>query len=76
VLFLGCSDGPFTFHPIETEGGEFLALADVERRLAEENLNMTPALQAALRALLRLREDGILEPLLGELRPGRGQENL
>ena len=76
ALFLGCSDGPFTFHPIETDGGEFLALSDVERYLAEESLDMTPALQVALRAVFHLREDGILDPLLAELRPDGGQEKL
>jgi len=76
ALFLGCSDGPFFFHPIETDGGEFLALADVERYLAEESLDMTPALQAALRAIFRLCEDGVLDALLAELRPDGEQEKL
>jgi 16S rRNA (adenine1518-N6/adenine1519-N6)-dimethyltransferase len=76
ALFLGCSDGPFSFHPIETDGGEFLALADVERYQAEESLDMTPALQAALRAIFRLRGDGLLDALLAELRPDGGQEKL
>jgi isopentenyldiphosphate isomerase len=76
ALFLGCSDGPFSFHPIETDGGEFLALADVERYQAEESLDMTPALQAALRAIFRLRGDGLLDVLLAELRPDGAQEKL
>jgi isopentenyldiphosphate isomerase len=76
ALFLGCSDGPFSFHPIETDGGEFLELIDVERYLAEESLDMTPALQAALRAIFRLSEDGILDALLADLRPDGEQEKL
>jgi isopentenyldiphosphate isomerase len=76
ALFLGCSDGPFAFHPIETDGGEFLALADVERQQADQSLAMTPALQAALGTIFRLRREGVLDLLLAELRLDDGQEKL
>jgi hypothetical protein len=67
ALFLGRSDGPFAFHPVETEGGDFMALRDLEGHRAEEDLPMTPALEVALDAIFRLRREGILEVLLAEL---------
>jgi 16S rRNA (adenine1518-N6/adenine1519-N6)-dimethyltransferase len=76
ALFLGCSDGPFSFHPFETDGGEFRVLADLEGPQAEGSPDMTPALQVAIRALSHLRRDGILDLLLAELRPDGGQEKL
>ena len=67
ALFLGQSDGPFSFHPVETAGGEFMELSDLERHRSEDDLPMTPALVAALDAIFRLRREGILEALLAEL---------
>lgn len=67
ALFLGRSDGPFVFHPIETEGGDFFALADLERQIAGGSLAMTPALVAALDTIFRLRQERILDLLLAEL---------
>jgi hypothetical protein len=67
ALFLGQSDGPFAFHPVETAGGEFMDLPELERHRAEDDLPMTPALVAALDAIFRLRREGILEMLLAEL---------
>ncbi len=67
ALFLGRSDGPFAFHPAETVGGDFMALPDLERHRAEEDLLMTPALVVALDAIFRLRRESILEALLAEL---------
>jgi isopentenyl-diphosphate delta-isomerase len=67
ALFLGKSDGPFAFHPVETAGGEFMELPDLERHRVEDDLSMTPALIAALDAIFRLRREGFLEVLLAEL---------
>ena len=61
ALFLGRSDGPFAFHPVETNGGDFFALADVEfgqdgmSLPAQPREPMTPALKAALSSDLSSR---------------------
>ncbi len=52
-IFATRSDGPFVFHPTETDGGVLLSLAEVRRGRAEGTLAMTPALLAALDALER-----------------------
>ncbi|MGO8949282.1 MAG: NUDIX hydrolase [Ktedonobacterales bacterium] len=70
ALFLGRSDGPFTFHPIETDGGDFFPLADLESYrtgLVVPAIPMTPALLAALDEIFRLRREGLLDRLLPEL---------
>lgn len=51
ALFLGRGDGPFRFHPTETDGGIFMVLADVCAARADRTLPMTPALLAALDTL-------------------------
>ena len=48
ALFLARSDGPFTFHPTETDGGDFFALADLLPGGTATALPMTPALLVAL----------------------------
>jgi isopentenyldiphosphate isomerase len=73
ALFLGRSDGPFAFNPVETNGGDFFALADLESGqdgmslLAQPREPMTPALKAALSSIFRLGREGILDLLLAEL---------
>ena len=51
ALFLARGDGPFHFHPIETDGGDFVPLAAAYAARADGSLPMTPALIAALDAL-------------------------
>ena len=51
ALFAARSDGPFAFHPTETEGGAFFSRAEVKHGLATESLPLTPALRAALKWL-------------------------
>lgn len=58
ALFLARSDGPFTFDPVETAGGEFLPLT--EALAARSTLPMTPALLVALETLERLASSGAL----------------
>ncbi len=67
ALFLGRSDGPFTFHPTETAGGDFFTPAVLERAVSDGSLPMTPALLAALGMIAQLRREGVLDPLLAEL---------
>jgi isopentenyl-diphosphate Delta-isomerase len=51
ALYLARADGPFRFHPTETDGGEFFALADLRAGGDAAALPMTPALLAALDVL-------------------------
>ncbi len=60
ALYLACHDGPFQFHPTETDGGRFFTLGEL--RATREWLPMTPALITALDELERLLEAGELEP--------------
>ncbi len=53
-VFVARSDGPFRFHPRETDGGEFFALAALMERYASGALRLTPALLAALEVLVRV----------------------
>jgi 16S rRNA (adenine1518-N6/adenine1519-N6)-dimethyltransferase len=73
ALFLGCSDGPFTFNPVETDGGDFFALADIEfdqSGVGPVSVGpMTPSLMAALNSIFRLDRDGTLDLLLAEIVP-------
>jgi 16S rRNA (adenine1518-N6/adenine1519-N6)-dimethyltransferase len=50
ALFLARSDGPFSFHPGETDGGAFFTLAELHAG-REDTVPMTPALHAALAML-------------------------
>ncbi len=47
-VFIARHDGPFHFHPIETQGGAFFTLAAIARGRAEGALPLTPAFLAAL----------------------------
>lgn len=67
ALFLACSDGPFQFHPTETQGGEFFSLEQVLMSRSTEKLPMTPALLVALAELERLARDQSLAALLAAL---------
>lgn len=58
ALFLARSDGPFAFHPIETDGGEFFTWDAL--RAARASLPMTPALLVAIEALEALLAAGAL----------------
>lgn len=53
ALFVAQSDGPFRFHPTETDGGDFFSWAAVMAALRSGTLPMTPALVAALEAVGR-----------------------
>lgn len=67
VLYLGRSDGPFTFHPTETAGGAYFTLAEIEAERAQQSLPMTPALLCALDALTELGQAGTLDSTLAAL---------
>ncbi len=66
ALFAARSDGPFRFHPSETDGGEFVAL-DTVLGSAGVTLPLTPALRAALAELESRRSAGCLQNLLAAL---------
>lgn len=51
ALFAARGDGPFAFHPTETDGGTFFSRGEVRRSLAKGTLPLTPALRAALKWL-------------------------
>jgi hypothetical protein len=51
-VFVARSDGPFRFHPSETDGGELFALAALEDGRASGALRLTPALVALARSSL------------------------
>ncbi|MGZ3638676.1 MAG: NUDIX hydrolase [Ktedonobacterales bacterium] len=67
AVFLARSDGPFHFHPTETQGGEFFSLTQVREGQSTEKLPMTPALLAALAELERLTQERSLVTLLAAL---------
>ncbi len=53
ALFVARSDGPFRFHPTETDGGDYYSWAAAMAALRAGSLPMTPALMAALDAVDR-----------------------
>lgn len=67
ALFVARDDGPFRFHPTETDGGVFMALADVRGARADGMLPMTPALLAALDTLDDAMRAQPLDSLLAAL---------
>lgn len=67
ALFLGRSDGPFSFHPVETAGGEFFTLDRIRAGRAQHALAMTPALLCALDILDELERTGTLHSMLAAL---------
>ncbi len=58
ALYIAHHDGPFEFHPTETDGGRFFTLEEL--RMTRDWLPMTPALLAALDAFERLLAAGEL----------------
>ncbi|HEX8034178.1 MAG TPA: NUDIX domain-containing protein [Ktedonobacterales bacterium] len=67
AVFLARSDGPFHFHPTETQGGEFFSLEQVREARSTEKVPMTPALLAALTELERFTQERPLVTLLAAL---------
>ncbi|MBF6589781.1 MAG: NUDIX domain-containing protein [Ktedonobacterales bacterium] len=67
AIFVARCNGPFRFHPTETEGGLLLTWAAVWQGQADGSLAMTPALVAALDMVARLERLGRLEPLFQTL---------
>lgn len=67
AIFVACSDGPFQFHPTETEGGAFFTLAELHKARAEAALPMTPALLAALDLLDTYERAGKISKILAGL---------
>lgn len=51
ALFAARADGPFTFHPTETDGGSFFSRAEVRQGITQGTLPLTPALRSALKRL-------------------------
>ena len=51
AIYLARSDGPFVFHPTETDGDAFITRTDIAAGCAAGSLQLTPALQVALDAL-------------------------
>lgn len=60
ALYIARHDGPFQFHPTETDGGRFFTLEEL--RATREWLPMTPALLAALDVFERVLAAGELAP--------------
>ena len=69
ALYVAHSDGPYQFHPTETDGGVFLTVAEVTEGMLSEALRMTPALLVAIDELLRLAREtpGGLPAFLAQL---------
>ncbi|HEY1391171.1 MAG TPA: NUDIX domain-containing protein [Ktedonobacterales bacterium] len=51
ALFATVSDGPYRFHPTETEGGKLFAVDDVWGGVVRGDLLVTPALRVAMEEL-------------------------
>lgn len=67
ALFAGRCNGPFAFHPSETDGGRFFSLAELAARRARGDLALTPSVEAALTSVDRLARTGALDSLLATL---------
>lgn len=67
ALYAGRCDGPFTFHPRETDGGRFFTLAEIAAERAAGTLPLTPSVEAALATVERLAQSGALATLLAAL---------
>lgn len=67
ALFAARSDGPFTFHPTETAGGQLFTLDALRAARQRDTLPLTPAARAALAALDRIDRSGMLSGLLAML---------
>lgn len=53
ALYVARSDGPYQFHPTETEGGAFFTLSEVQDGLVSGAVPVTPALRVAVAELAR-----------------------
>jgi isopentenyl-diphosphate Delta-isomerase len=53
-LYAARSDGPYQFHPTETDGGELFTLRELDARMRASTLPVTPALRVALAELRRI----------------------
>ena len=64
ALYVGRGNGPFAFHPHETDGGRFFTLDEIAATRASADLALTPSVEAALDTVARLAETGALDSLL------------
>lgn len=53
ALYITHSDGPFHFHPAETDGGAFFSISDLWDGAVIDTIPMTPALRVAVAELMR-----------------------
>jgi len=69
ALYATVSDGPYQFHPTETDGGRLFALNDVWDGIVRGDLLVTPALRVAMEELRTRveRENGDLAAFLAKL---------
>ena len=67
AVFVSVADGPFHFHPTETDGGQFVKLDEALALRGSDALPMTPALLAALATVEGLMQAGGLMRLLAAL---------
>jgi isopentenyl-diphosphate Delta-isomerase len=67
ALFISRCDGPFTFSPTETDGGDFLSLNDALALRNYPDAQITPALRVALDEIARREADGRLRVALEAL---------
>lgn len=64
AIYSAQCDGPFRFHPTETDGGAFFSLDEVRAGRSNGTLALTPALLAALDELdARWREGLVPDPI-------------
>lgn len=52
ALFYARSDGPFTFHTVETDGGRWYTLDELSQQTQRRTLPLTPAAEAAIEYVL------------------------
>ena len=67
ALYFGRCDGPFTFHPAETDGGRFFTRAEIAALRSHGELPITPSVESALATVERLATRGALDALLAKL---------
>ncbi len=58
ALYATVSDGPYQFHPTETDGGRLFAVNDVRDGIIRGDLPVTPALRVAMEELRTHSEQG------------------